>query len=263
VKLLTLARHLQQRKARERSQQFVAEGVRALEVLLDSGVDVAGILAAPSLAGQERGQAILARAARNNIEVLGVSEAEFASAANTDTPQGILAIASIPQYTLQPPTGGELYVILDALQDPGNAGTIIRTAAAFGVTGIVALPGTVDLWNAKVVRSAMGSHFTHPVLALSVGETRAFLAQHEVTCWAADVDGAPLRTLAGTRPSRLALLVSNEGSGLSAEAAELASRRVAIPMTPGVESLNVAVATGILLYALGSAHAPANASGTP
>jgi TrmH family RNA methyltransferase len=252
VKLLTLARHLRQRKARERSQQFVAEGVRALEVLLKSTISVTGILAAPSLALQIRGQAILARAAELDIEVLGVSEAEFASAANTDTPQGVLAIADIPRHLLKEPVGGERYLILDALQDPGNAGTIIRTAAAFGVSAIIALPGTVDLWNAKVVRSAMGSHFTHQVLALSVAETAQFLGAHKVTCWAADTQGTPVHELRGSHLDRFALLVSNEGGGLTPEAAALASERVCIPMSPGVESLNVAVATGILLFALGA-----------
>ena len=252
MKLLTLARHLQQRKARERSQQFVVEGVRALEVLLESKLRVAGIVAAPSLAGQSRGLAILSRARQNNIEILEVSEAEFASAANTDTPQGVLAIAQIPEYALGAPTGGERYVILDALQDPGNAGTIVRTAAAFGVAAIIALPGTVDLWNAKVVRSAMGSLFMLPVLSLTVAQAREFLETHKVTCWAADTEGTPVGELRDVRPASFALLVSNEGGGLSPEALGLVSKRVAIPMAPGVESLNVAVATGILLFALGA-----------
>ena len=254
MKLLTLARHLRQRKARERSQQFAAEGVRTVEELLESTVKVVGLLVAPSLAEHARGEAILARAARRNIDVLSVSETEFASAANTDTPQGVLAIGEIPQHQLDAPVDPQRFVVLDALQDPGNAGTIMRTAAAFGVTAIIALPGTVDLWNAKVVRSAMGAHFTHPVLSLSVAETAGFLTGRGVVCWAADTEGVAVGEVAGQIPHSLALLVSNEGNGLSPDAASLATKRVAIPMAPGVESLNVAVATGILLFALSTQH---------
>lgn len=249
MKLLTLARHLQQRKARERAGQFVAEGVRTLETLLVSGVRVVGILAAPTLGENNRGRAILARAAQDNIEVLTVTEAEFASAADTDTPQGVLAIAEVPQFQLGIPPQRARYLLLDGLQDPGNVGTIVRSAAAFGFTATISLPGTVDLWNAKVVRSAMGSHFTHPAVPLPFVEASAFLAAHGISCWAADTEGTALSDATGDVPDRLALVVSNEGAGLSEAAAGLTTRRVAIPMAAGVESLNVAVAAGILLHA--------------
>ena len=249
VKLLTIARDLQRRKAREKNQRFVVEGVRSVESLLDSPVQVTGILAAPGLARDTRGLAILARAEQNNIPVLPVSDAEFASAASTDTPQGVLAIAEIPDYRMAAPKTSVRYLVLDALQDPGNVGTIIRSAAAFGVTATVCLPGTVDVWNAKVVRSAMGALFSHPAVQLTGAEFGEFCHSHKVECWAADTEGTPL-TLVTSVPPRLALIVSNEGAGLSADAAALATQRVAIAMASGVESLNVAVATGILLHAL-------------
>jgi RNA methyltransferase, TrmH family len=211
---------------------------------------VTGILAATSVAADSRGLAILARAEQNNIPVLRVSDAEFASSASTDTPQGVLAISDIPDNRLKSPGATARYLLLDGLQDPGNVGTVIRSAAAFGVTGTVCLPGTVDVWNAKVVRSAMGSLFSHSVVSLSMEAAQAFLSDHQVACWAADTEGVTLGTLVAAQPARLALVVSNEGAGLSPEAAELATKRVSIPMAPGVESLNVAVATGILLYAL-------------
>lgn len=250
VKLLTLARDLQRRKARERTGKFVAEGVRTVESLMDSSFEVTGILAADSLAADTRGQAILARAEQSKIPILHVSDAEFASSASTDTPQGILAISDIPDKPMPVPGPNARYLVLDGLQDPGNAGTVIRSAMAFGVTATACLPGTVDLWNAKVVRSAMGSLFFHSVVSLSADELRMFLVDHKVECWAADTQGDKLGDVLQVQPSRLALVVSNEGAGLSPEAARLASRRVSIAMAPGVESLNVAVATGILLHAL-------------
>ena len=249
MKLLTIARDLQRRKAREKNQRFVAEGVRSVESLLDSRLKVTGILAAPDLTNDTRGLGILARAGQNNIPVLQVSDAEFLSAASTDTPQGVLAIAEIPDDGLPAPGTLARYLVLDGVQDPGNVGTIIRSAAAFGVAATICLPGTVDVWNAKVVRSAMGALFVHRVVQSNGADFSEFCHLHKVVCWAADTGGTPL-TLVPSVPSRLALIVSNEGAGLSADAAALATQRVAIAMASGVESLNVAVATGILLHAL-------------
>jgi TrmH family RNA methyltransferase len=256
LKLLTVARDLQRRKAREKNGLFVAEGVRSVESLLDSPVVVSGILTAPGLDGTERGLAILARAAQRNIPLLQVTDAEFASSASTDTPQGILAIAEIPESRLESPAGAARYLVLDSVQDPGNVGTILRTAAAFGVSATICLPGTVDVWNAKVVRSTMGAAFVHPVVSMTAGEFGEFCMTHKVPCWAADTEGTSL-SRTGSLPERLALIVSNEGAGLSPEAAALATQRVAIAMAPGVESLNVAVATGILLHTLQSPQSQA------
>lgn len=258
MKLLTLARDLQRRKGRERTNKFVAEGVRTVESLLDSSLTVTGILAAASAGTDSRGRAILARAEQKGVPILHVSDAEFASSASTDTPQGVLAICDIPHSVLVDPGQDARFLVLDGVQDPGNVGTIIRTSAAFGVTATICLPGTVDVWNAKVVRSAMGALFTHPVVCLPVATLQDFLFTHKVECWAADTQGVTLGELAPAQPRRLALVVSNEGAGLSPEAEALVSKRVSIPMDVGVESLNVAVATGILLHAFrrGAVHAP-------
>jgi RNA methyltransferase, TrmH family len=255
VKLLTLARDLQRRKGRERQGCFVAEGVRSVEALLASPLSVEGLLVSDDLGGDPRGAALHALAESRGLAVKAVSRAEFDSAASTESPQGVLAVARIPAVRLtEPPAGSARYLLLDALQDPGNVGTIIRTAAALGVTATVALTGTVDLWNAKVVRSSMGALFVHPALAASWEEVVAFLDAHDIACWAADTDGLVIDSSDALRrdalPARLALAVSNEGAGLSPHVAAQATRRVAIGMAPGVESLNVAVATGILLHAL-------------
>ncbi|MEP6781996.1 MAG: RNA methyltransferase, partial [Gemmatimonadaceae bacterium] len=195
MKLLTLARDLKRRKARERNQLFVVEGVRSVEMLLDSRLNITGLLTTPGLRNDIRGQAILARASQNGVAVLEASEAEFASAANTDTPQGVLAISKIPSNVLHAPSESAFYLVLDAIQDPGNVGTILRTAAAFGVTATLALPGTVDLWNAKVVRSTMGSIFTQPVVEVTSETLKKFLVENHVACWAADTQGTPVDLL--------------------------------------------------------------------
>jgi len=134
------------------------------------------------------------------------------------------------------------------VQDPGNVGTIVRTAAALGASAVVATPGTVDLWNAKVVRSAMGAGFHLPTLASTWDALDAFRRRESLALWGGDAGGTPLHEL--KPPERLALVVGNEGAGLSADARRLVDRLVALPIAETVESLNVAVATGILLYQL-------------
>jgi len=250
LKLLSLARDLRRRKARERQQLFAAEGVRAVEELLRSSLDVRGVLVAPQLGDAPRGAALLEALRRRGVELAELSPLDFASAAETESPQGVLAIGAIPTLTVQSLTLPRVarVVLLDGVQDPGNAGTILRTAAALGASAVLAMPGTVDLWNAKVVRSAMGAHFHLPALHCDWAALDELRQRDGIVTWGADAGGIPLGTLAP--PERLALLVGNEGAGLSAEGRARADVLAALPIEPRVESLNVAVATGIFLYEL-------------
>ena len=250
MKLLTLARDLRRRKARERQRLFAAEGVRAVEELLRSPLHVRGALVAPQLADAPRGGALIGALQAAGVEVSHVPPLAFASAAETESPQGVLAIAEIPEGSLATLELGDRVriVVLDAVQDPGNVGTILRTAAALGATAALALPGTVDLWNAKVVRSAMGASFHFPVMSTTWEELDEFRRREAVALWGGDAAGAPLDAL--RPPSRLALVVGNEGAGLSAEARSRIDALAALPIGSIVESLNVAVATGIFLYQL-------------
>ena len=179
-----------------------------------------------------------------------MTTAEFESAAETESPQGILVIASIPERSLATlaPVGPARLLVLDGLQDPGNVGTMIRTAAGLGATATVALPGTVDLWNAKVVRSAMGAHFLHPALHCTWDELRQFLDETRITLWGADARGTPVER--SRAPRRLAIAFGNEGAGLSAHLRDACAQLVSLVLDPTVESLNVSVAAGILLYEL-------------
>ncbi len=233
MKLLTLARDLQRRKGRERQHRFVAEGVRTVEALLQSSLPIDGVLVTAALGEQDRGRALLSALEARRVGVLQVSEAELNGAAGTESPQGVLAVAAIPEWPLRAPEGpSSRLLVLDALQDPGNAGTVVRTAAALGVT-------------------AMGALFVHPTIPMSWDAFAAYAAAHAVPVWAADTDGVPLdQVTTDSLPPHLALVVSNEGAGLSAHVSASVTTRVAIRMAPGIESLNVAVAAGILLHAL-------------
>ncbi|MEO8194659.1 MAG: RNA methyltransferase [Gemmatimonadales bacterium] len=250
MRLLTLARDLKRRKSRERHSLFVAEGVRSVEELLKSPLAIRGILTAPQLDGAPRGPALRALVAERDVESSNVTEAEFRSAAETESPQGVLAIAEIPLHSFENLKGRDALrvLVLDAVQDPGNVGTILRTAAALGADATVALPGTVDLWNAKVVRGAMGASFHHPAFHAAAADLMGFLEDEAVELWGADAGGEPVGDVAP--PARLALAVGNEGAGLSSSMRDRATRLVSLPITGPVESLNVAVAAGILLHQL-------------
>lgn len=185
-------------------------------------------------------------------EILEVSESDFATAADTDSPQGVLAVAAVPEQNLEAVVSRPHFrlVVLDGVQDPGNAGTILRTAAALGAAATLALPGTVDLWNAKVVRSSMGAQFSHPSFSVTGEELTELLKREGIELWAADAGGTPLGAEAS--PAKLALAIGNEGAGLSPTVRALAVRIVGVPLAASVESLNVAVATGIILHQLGA-----------
>lgn len=248
MRLLTLARDLRRRKARERHGRFVAEGIRTIEELLRSDLTIYGALVSPPLNASPRGAVLRTALEFRDIPVQTVTDTELAGASDTDTPQGVLVIAETPRRSpldVSPVTPQRL-LVLDAVQDPGNLGTMLRTARAFGVQASLAMPGTVDLWNAKVVRSAMGAAFHHAAMDCSWDELDALVAAQGIELWGAESDGDPLGNL--EPPPRLGIVVGNEGSGLSEEATRRVSRCVGIPIAPGVESLNVAVAAGIILH---------------
>lgn len=250
MKLLTTARDLKRRKAREKRSLFAAEGVRSVEELLKSSLHLEGALVSPALAETERGQRLRALLDARGIEVLEISGKDFASAADTDSPQGVIMVARVPTGSMASATAGERIrlIVLDGVQDPGNAGTILRTSAALGATATLALPGTVDLWNSKVIRSSMGAQFSLPAFAVTTEEFTNVLRDERIVLWATEARGDRLDGAAP--PDRLAIAVGNEGAGLSPTVRRLAARTVGLPLAGGVESLNVAVATGIILYEL-------------
>ena len=215
-----------------------------------SPLEARGVLIGPQFDENARSAAIRRELERRALPTEHVNERDFESAAETESPQGILAIGVVPKRSLDEvsTSGPVLLLVLDGVQDPGNVGTIVRTAAALEATATLALPGTVDLWNAKVVRSGMGGHFHHPCLSVTWDELDTFRTTRGLTVWAADATGEPLGGTA--RPERLALVVGNEGAGLSPSARARAERLVSLPIGSAVDSLNVAVAAGILLYEL-------------
>jgi RNA methyltransferase, TrmH family len=246
--LLTLIRDLHRRRARERRGLALVEGVRLVEEALAAGAPLRGAVTGGALEGTGRGRALKAALLASGAEVLAVPDPDLARLAATDQPQGVVAVVEAPGAALgRVPVGpGAVLVVLDALQDPGNVGTVVRTALAFGAAGVVALPGTAELANPKTLRATMGACFRIPLAAAPEAEVAAWLARHGVTVVAAAMDGEPFDPAGLPRP--LALVLGNEGAGARSALAAGAARRVTIPVAAGVESLNVAVAAGILLH---------------
>lgn len=142
-------------------------------------------------------------------------------------------------------------LVLDQLSDPGNLGTLLRTALAFGWEGVISLPGTADLFNDKALRAAKGATFRLPFARLSQEELLSFIQEKKFLSLAADIHGETISSLASDAP--LLLILGNEAHGISPELKQ-ASRLLCIPMSGPMESLNVAAAGAILLYQFGSSH---------
>lgn len=248
--LQTTVRDLQRRKARGRRGLAVVEGVRLVEEALAAGLEFRGALVAPELARTTRGQALAAELASRAVTVEEVGTRAFAELAGTETPQGILAIVQPRAWSVTDVTAGPILVV-DGVQDPGNVGTLIRTAHALGAAASLLLRGSADPMNPKALRAAMGATFRHPVVQLDDGPFIAWAGQHGVVLWATAADGVPLARALETRRTQqelIAVMVGNEGAGIRPHLNAIAAQRVAIPLAGGAESLNVAVAAGILLY---------------
>jgi RNA methyltransferase, TrmH family len=240
---------LQRRKMRESQGFFLAEGVRVAEELAASDVDLHLAVVTTSLGDNPRGAA-LRRALEGRCATREVGEHELEKLAATDQPQGVLVVGRTPAARLdrvQLETRA-LLLIADAVQDPGNLGTLIRIADAFAAAAVLTLPGTVDLWNPKVVRAGAGSSFHLPLIAADHDAVREWLQKNEFEVVGAAAEGEPAEGKQYER--RIALIVGNEGAGLSAPARSLVTRLVSVPMPGRAESLNVAVASGILMYIL-------------
>lgn len=221
----------------------VAEGFHLLEEALRSRCEIPAVIAA------ESAQAVVSKhlGGLKRTRVAAVSDKTFERLATTDSPQGVIALVRPPHWTLEHLVRGKpLVVVLDGVQDPGNAGSMVRAAEAFGATGAAFLKGSVNPYNPKCLRASAGSMFRLPVLAgLEHSLLAAALKQKEVSLYAALPRAT--RTLGQadfTGPC--AMVIGSEGRGVTPALAKSAIP-IRIP-TCGVESLNAAVAAGILLY---------------
>jgi len=236
---------LLERKGRQKLGQFLVEGPHLVEEALRSGANVATILVAQGF----EVPASLAQAAGSAVEWVRVSPQVLVKCTDTESPQGIAAIVSVPAHDAEMllEAEGALVVAVDGVQDPGNLGTIIRSADAVGASGVLLGRGTVDLYNPKTIRSTMGSLFHLPVAGGDLADLLPAAAARGV-----QVIGTSLQASGSCydvdfrRPTWLVL--GNESRGVSPEALRHVTQRVIIPMRGGTESLNVAMAATVLLF---------------
>jgi len=246
--LLSTIRDLHRRKGRERRGLALAEGIRLVEEMLAAGAPCKGVVVAPALEATPRGAQLKRALVAAGAPLESISDADLAAVAATEHPQGVVAVYQVRTWSLDDcaGAGARPVLILDGVQDPGNVGTIARTALAFGAAGLVALPGTADLTNPKTVRGAMGALFQLPHCHADDAQVLDLLTRRQIALWATTMDGTPVDAI---RPhAAVALVFGNEGAGIRPELLARAEQCVTIPIRSAAESLNVAVAAGIALY---------------
>jgi TrmH family RNA methyltransferase len=233
----------ERRRNREREGRFVLEGVRLLEEVLQAGIPPELILHTEEASKDERIERLLNGLQRLGGEQVLVSDEVMEACSDTETPQGILAVMPIPSLTpVDQPT---LILIIDRVRDPGNLGTMLRTAQAAGVDWVVLAPETVDATNPKVVRAAMGAHLNLPIASHDWSQIRQDVAG--TTIWATAPQGGTLYTAADlAKPT--SLIIGGEAMGVSKHSRDLAQGRLRIPMAQPTESLNTSIAAAVVLY---------------
>lgn len=235
-------RGLQSRsRNREKARAFVIEGVRLTEEALNAGWEAEFVFYVDDL--DERGLGVVAGFRQEEVEVIPVSLQVMEAASDTQTPQGILAV--LPMDQLPIPEEPEFLVIVDRLRDPGNLGTLLRTALASGVEVVLLPPGNVSPYHPKVVRAGMGAHFRLPIRSCDWSYIQAYVEPLRV--YLADIAGTQAHTQTDfTVP--MALILGGEAHGAGPEARSLVDEVVTIPLPGEADSLNVAIAGAILLF---------------
>lgn len=242
--LFKFVKKLKERRFRDKENLFILEGLRLIEEAIRANMDIEYIIISKDY--EDKFNDLLLENNISSNKIITLSNNLFMQLASTENPQGIIAV--IKKNDKKKDLSGDFFLICDKVQDPGNLGTIIRTAHAAGVDGIILTKGTVDIYNDKTIRSTMGSIFYVPIfyddkdftiirnlkkdgfalVATSLKESRNFFEE--------DLKG------------KIILAVGNEGNGISNELFELADKKVKIPMPGGAESLNVSIATSIILF---------------
>jgi RNA methyltransferase, TrmH family len=229
-------------RERREANAFVVEGVRLVEEANNSNWNFQFVLCDEMLS--ERGKSQVEDLKLRGVDVEMVSASLMKSLSETETPQGILAVLEINQLpiSLLP----NFILILDKIRDPGNLGTLLRSAAATGVQGVFLPPETTDAFAPKVVRSGMGAHFRLPIRSISWNEIEQVSRSANLQIVLADMDGISCWKTDLRQP--LALIVGSEAEGASDAARRLATAKISVPMSGNVESLNAGVAGSVLMF---------------
>jgi TrmH family RNA methyltransferase len=240
---LKLVRALQGRpKERRDVGAFLAEGIRLVEEAANSNWPMKFVLFDETL--NERGREQVENLKSHGVEADEISTSLMKSLSDTETPQGVLAVLELTNLPL--PNSPTFILIPDQIRDPGNLGTLLRTAAAAGVQAVLLPPETTDAFAPKVVRSGMGAHFRLPIHSMTWDEIKRFCESASQRVYLADMDGQSCWETDLCEP--LAMIIGGEADGASESARKLAHQKISIPMNGNMESLNAGAAGSILMF---------------
>ncbi|ASA97726.1 RNA 2'-O ribose methyltransferase, SpoU family [Anoxybacillus flavithermus TNO-09.006] len=227
------------KKGRDKTGLFLIEGFHLVEEAVKSGVHIEELIVAEHAV-------IPASWNISHIPMTIVTDEVIKAISDTETPQGIAAVCKQMHWNVD---DIQTALFIDAVQDPGNVGTIIRTADAAGIDAVVVGEGSVDIYNAKVIRATQGSLFHFPVIKGDIGQWIAHFQNRHIPIYGTSLqNGVDYRSVSPS--SSFALIVGNEGSGVNDKWLQQTTANLYVPIYGKAESLNVAVATGILLYHL-------------
>jgi len=243
-KLYKTIKKLKDKKHRMKERKYILEGFRLTEEAVKAKVDIEYIIITENNIENLEESNLLRNISKG--ETIVISESLFMTLSSTENPQGILAVAKIKN--IKENLKGGFYVVCDKVQDPGNLGTIIRTSHAAGVDGIILTKGTADIYNDKTIRSTMGSIFYIPIYYDDSDFTLIKKLKEEGVALVTTSLEESKNFFSENLKGKVMLAVGNEGNGISNELFNLADKKVKIPMPGGAESLNVAVATAIILF---------------
>lgn len=227
-------------KERREANAFVIEGVRLVEEAVNSTWKFHFALYDENL--NERGKSQVESLKSIGVEVEEISESLMKSISDTETPQGIIAVLEIPNSPVS--SSLDFVLIPDQIRDPGNLGTLLRTAAATGVQAVFLPPETTDAFAPKVIRAGMGAHFRSSIHTMTWEEIKTRIKDMQILL--ADMGGTSCWETDLRKP--LALIIGGEAEGASDEAQRLATQKISIPMAGQVESLNAGVAGSVLMF---------------
>jgi RNA methyltransferase, TrmH family len=229
------------KKERDKTGTFMVEGFHLVEEALKQKQNILHLIVSENVELPTKWN-------YDEMSITIVTDEIIKALSDTETPQGIIAICQRETLEMASLTG-KSFILIDALQDPGNVGTIIRTADAAGIDAVIVGTGSVDVYNPKVLRSAQGSHFHLPIINGDLQEWVDKLTKEGIPVYGTSLENGQSYTEIKPQPT-FALIVGNEGSGVSKQLLEQTTKNLYIPIYGQSESLNVAVASGILLYYL-------------
>jgi TrmH family RNA methyltransferase len=245
-------RALRQRKAREASRLFLVEGIRQVGEAVQSGASLQGIFYAPDLLESEFALRLIDSQSKAGTPCYPTNKQVFNSLADKENPQGILAVVHQPGINLSDlnPKNFPWGIALVSPQDPGNLGAILRTIDAVGASGLLLLESSVDVYHPSAVRASMGTIFWHPVVSVSFSEFLQWARRYTYPIYGASAHAALEFSQVKSYEFPRVLLLGSEREGLTEEQRTACNLLVRIPMSGRATSLNLAVAAGILLYAM-------------